>query len=101
MESLADSFIEAVVEGQKKYDWVIHGLKTDMYPMVSLIQLEKTEAKVEQAKQEGARRRSKNRPIDFNKGTFSNQLFLIKLSEMTMMNVETFGPIIPIQKKRH
>ena len=101
MESIADSFIEAVVEETKKVRLgdPMDG-KTDMGPMASLIQLEKTEAKVEQAKQEGARLLcGGNRPADFNKGYFFQPTVFDKVeSEMTVMNVETFGPIIPIQK---
>ena len=54
MESIADSFIEAVVEEAKnvRLGDPMNG-KTDMGPMVSLAQLEKTQAKVKQAADEG------------------------------------------------
>ena len=72
MESIADSFIEAVVEEAKnvRLGDPLNG-KTDMGPMVSLAQLEITEAKVKQAKQEGARLLcGGNRPRHFDKGYF-------------------------------
>ena len=74
--------------------------KTDMGPMVSLAQLEITEAKVKQAKQEGARLLcGGNRPRHFDKGYFFQPTVFDKVeSDMSMMNIETFGPIIPIQK---
>ena len=101
MESIADSFIEAVVEEAKnvRLGDPLNG-KTDMGPMVSLAQLEITEAKVKQAKQEGARLLcGGNRPRHFDKGYFFQPTVFDKVeSDMSMMNIETFGPIIPIQK---
>ena len=81
MESIADSFIEAVVEEAKnvRLGDPLNG-KTDMGPMVSLAQLEITEAKVKQAKQEGARLLcGGNRPRLLIKDIFFNPLYLIKL----------------------
>ena len=101
MESIADSFIEAVVEEAKnvRLGDPLNG-KTDMGPMVSLAQLEITEAKVKQAKEEGARLLcGGNRPRHFDKGYFFQPTVFDKVeSDMSMMNIETFGPIIPIQK---
>ena len=74
--------------------------KTDMGPMVSLAQLEKTEAKVKQATDEGARLLcGGNRPKRFDRGYFFQPTVFDKVeSNMSLMNIETFGPIIPIQK---
>jgi len=101
METIADDFIEAVVEEAKKVRLgdPMNG-KTDMGPMTSLMQLEKAEGKVERAKAEGARLLcGGNRPNQFETGHFYNPTVFDQVtSEMEMMNVETFGPIIPIQK---
>ena len=101
MESIADSFIEAVVEEAKnvRLGDPMNG-KTDMGPMVSLAQLEKTEAKVKQATDEGARLLcGGNRPRRFDRGYFFQPTVFDKVeSNMSLMNIETFGPIIPIQK---
>lgn len=104
MESIADNFTEAVVEEAKKVRLgnPMHG-QTDMGPMVSMVQLEKAEGKVERAKSEGARLLcGGNRPEKFEKGHFYNPTVFDQVtSRMEMMNVETFGPIIPIQKVKN
>jgi len=104
MESIADNFTEAVVEEAKKVRLgnPMHG-QTDMGPMVSMVQLEKAEGKVERAKSEGARLLcGGNRPEKFEKGHFYNPTVFDQVtSKMEMMNVETFGPIIPIQKVKN
>ena len=104
MESIADKFTEAVVEEAKKVRLgdPMHG-KTDMGPMASKMQLEKTEGRVERAKSEGARLLcGGNRPKEFEKGYFYNPTIFDRVTrEMEMMNVETFGPIIPIQKVKN
>ena len=104
MESIADKFTEAVVEEAKKVRLgdPMHG-KTDMGPLASKMQLEKTEGKVERAKSEGARLLcGGNRPKEFEKGYFYNPTIFDRVTrEMEMMNVETFGPIIPIQKVKN
>jgi betaine-aldehyde dehydrogenase len=104
MESIADDFTEAVVEEAKRVRLgdPMHG-QTDMGPMASVMQLEKTERKVERAVSEGARLLcGGNRPEEFEKGYFYNPtVFDRVISEMEMMNVETFGPIIPIQKVKN
>jgi betaine-aldehyde dehydrogenase len=104
MESIADKFTEAVVEEAKKVRLgdPMHG-KTDMGPMASKMQLEKTEGRVERAKSEGARLLcGGNRPKEFKKGYFYNPTIFDRVTrEMEMMNVETFGPIIPIQKVKN
>ena len=101
MESVADAFTEAVVEEarQVRLGDPMNG-QTDMGPMVSKMQLEKAESKVNRAKNEGARLLcGGDRPEQFQKGYFySPTVFDQVTSEMEMMNVETFGPIIPIQK---
>ena len=101
MESVADAFTEAVVEEarQVRLGDPMNG-QTDMGPMVSKMQLEKAESKVNRAKNEGARLLcGGERPEQFQKGYFySPTVFDQVTSEMEMMNVETFGPIIPIQK---
>ena len=101
MESVADAFTEAVVEEarQVRRGDPMNG-QTDMGPMVSKMQLEKAESKVNRAKNEGARLLcGGDRPEQFQKGYFySPTVFDQVTSEMEMMNVETFGPIIPIQK---
>ena len=101
MESVAEKFIEAVVEEarQVRLGDPMNG-QTDMGPMVSKMQLEKAENKVNRAKSEGARLLcGGGRPEQFQKGYFySPTVFDQVTSEMEMMNVETFGPIIPIQK---
>ena len=80
----------------------MHG-QTDMGPMVSIMQLKKSKGKVERAKAEGARLLcGGNQPKEFNKGYFySPTVFDQVTSEMEMMNIETFGPIIPIQKVKN
>ena len=104
MDSIADKFTEAVVEEAKKIRLgdPMHG-KTDMGPMASKMQLEKTEGKVERAKSEGARLLcGGNRPEKFEKGHFYNPTIFDRVTrEMEMMNMETFGPIIPIQKVKN
>ena len=104
MESIANNFIEAVVEEAKKVRLgdPMHS-QTDMGPLASVMQLEKTERKVERAVSEGARLLcGGNRPEEFEKGYFYNPtVFDRVISEMEMMNVETFGPIIPIQKVKN
>ena len=101
MESVADAFTEAVVEEarQVRLGDPMNG-QTDMGPMASEMQLEKAESKVNTAKDEGARLLcGGGRPEQFEKGYFySPTVFDQVTSEMEMMNVETFGPIIPIQK---
>tara|TARA_B100000315_G_scaffold132304_1_gene121804 strand:- start:2184 stop:3665 length:1482 start_codon:yes stop_codon:yes gene_type:complete len=104
MESIANDFIEAVVEEAKKVRLgdPMHS-QTDMGPLASVMQLEKTEGKVERAVSEGARLLcGGNSPEEFEKGYFYNPtVFDRVISEMEMMNVETFGPIIPIQKVKN
>ena len=80
----------------------MHG-KTDMGPLASKMQLEKTEEKVERAKSEGARLLcGGNRPKEFEKGYFYNPTIFDRVTrEMELMNMETFGPIIPIQKVKN
>jgi acyl-CoA reductase-like NAD-dependent aldehyde dehydrogenase len=101
MESVADAFTEAVVEEarQVRLGDPMNG-QTDMGPMASEMQLEKAESKVNRAQNEGARLLcGGGRPEQFEKGYFySPTVFDQVTSEMEMMNVETFGPIIPIQK---
>ena len=104
MDSNADDFIEAVEEEAKK---VRLGdpmdRQTDMGPMSSIMQLTKAEGKVERAKAEGARLLcGGNRPEEFEKGYFYNPTVFDQVtSDMEMMYVETFGPIIPIQKVKN
>ena len=104
MESIADDFTEAVVEEAKKVRLgdPMKG-QTDMGPMASKMQLEKAEGKVERAKAEGARLLvGGDRPDEFEKGHFYNPTVFDELTpEMEMMNLETFGPIIPIQKVKN
>ena len=101
MESIADDFTEAVVEEAKnvRLGDPMHG-QTDMGPMASIMQLEKAERKVKRARSEGARLLcGGDRPNEFEKGYFYNPTVFDQVtSEMEMMNVETFGPILPIQK---
>ena len=101
MESIADSFIEAVIEEAKKVRLgdPMNG-QTDMGPLVSDIQLKKTQAKIDKAKSEGARLLcGGKKPENFQKGYFFEPTVFDKVeSNMEMMNLETFGPIIPIQK---
>ena len=101
MESIADSFTEAVVEETKKVRLgnPMNG-QTDMGPLISDIQLKRTLAKVEKAKSEGARLLcGGKKSTDFQKGYFFEPTVFDKVnSSMEMMNLETFGPIIPIQK---
>jgi len=104
MESIAEAFTEAVVEETKhvRLGDPMEG-QTDMGPMVSKAQLKKVEEKVKRAHTEGARllfggRRSKK----FKKGYFYKPTVFDRVSsKMEMMNVETFGPIIPIQKVKN
>ena len=104
MESIANDFTEAVVEEAKKVRLgnPMHS-QTDMGPMASKMQLEKAEGKVERAKSEGARLLcGGNRPEQYERGYFYNPTVFDQItSEMEMMNVETFGPIIPIQKVKN
>ena len=101
MDNIADNFIEAVVEEAKKVRLgdPMKG-KTDMGPMSSLEALKKVENKVKRAKSEGARLLTGgSRPQDFDKGYFYSPTVFDKIeSHMEMMNIETFGPVIPIQK---
>ena len=104
MESIANDFTAAVVEEAKRVRLgdPMHS-QTDMGPMASKMQLEKAEGKVERAKSEGARLLcGGNRPEQYEKGYFYNPTVFDQItSEMEMMNVETFGPIIPIQKVKN
>ena len=101
MESIADSIIEAVVEEAKKVRLgdPMNG-QTDMGPLVSDDQLKKTLAKINNAKLEGARLLcGGKKPEAFEKGYFFEPTVFDRVnSNMEMMNLETFGPIIPIQK---
>ena len=74
-----------------------------LFRSASVMQLEKAEGKVERAQAEGARLLcGGNRPEEFEKGHFYNPTVFDQVtSEMEMMNVETFGPIIPIQKVKN
>jgi betaine-aldehyde dehydrogenase len=104
MDNIADDFIEAVVEQAKK---VRLGdpmnSKTDMGPMCSIDALSKVEGKVTRAKKEGARLLiGGSRSSKFEKGYFYQPTVFDKIeSHMEMMNIETFGPIIPIQKVKN
>ena len=104
MDNIADDFIEAVVEQAKK---VRLGdpmnSKTDMGPMCSIDALSKVEGKVTRAKEEGARLLiGGSRSSKFEKGYFYQPTVFDKIeSHMEMMNIETFGPIIPIQKVKN
>ena len=104
MESIANDFTAAVVEEAKRVRLgdPMHS-QTDMGPMASKMQLEKAEGKVERAKSEGARLLcGGNRPEQYERGYFYNPTVFDQItSEMEMMNVETFGPIIPIQKVKN
>jgi len=104
MESIANDFTEAVVEEAKRVRLgdPMHS-QTDMGPMASKMQLEKAEGKVGRAKSEGARLLcGGNRPEQYERGYFYNPTVFDQVtSEMEMMNVETFGPIIPIQKVKN
>ena len=104
MDTIVDKFTEAVVEEANKVRLgdPMHG-KTDMGPLASKRQLEKTEGKVERAKSEGARLLcGGNRPKEFEKGYFFNPTIFDRVTrEMELMNMETFGPIIPIQKVKN
>ena len=101
MDNIADNFIEAVVEETKKVRLgdPMKG-KTDMGPMSSLAALKKVENKVKRAKSEGARLLTGGlRPQNFDKGYFYSPTVFDRIeSHMEMMNIETFGPVIPIQK---
>ena len=104
MDSIADDFIEAVVEQAKKVRLgdPMNG-KTDMGPMCSIDALGKVEGKVPRAKKEGARLLiGGSRSSKFEKGYFYQPTVFDKIeSHMEMMNIETFGPIIPIQKVKN
>ena len=104
MESIANDFTEAVVEEAKRVRLgdPMHA-QTDMGPMASKMQLEKADGKVERAKSEGARLLcGGNRPEQYERGySYKPTVFDQVTSEMEMMNVETFGPIIPIQKVKN
>ena len=95
------SFIEAVVEEAKKVRLgdPMNG-QTDMGPLVSDDQLKKTLAKINNAKLEGARLLcGGKKPEAFEKGYFFEPTVFDRVnSNMEMMNLETFGPVIPIQK---
>ena len=77
--------------------------KTDMGPMCSIDALSKVEGKVTRAKKEGARLLiGGSRSSKFEKGYFYQPTVFDKIeSHMEMMNIETFGPIIPIQKVKN
>ena len=104
MDSIADDFIEAVVEQAKKVRLgdPMNG-KTDMGPMCSIDALSKVEGKVTRAKEEGARLLiGGSSSSKFEKGYFYQPTVFDKIeSHMEMMNIETFGPIIPIQKVKN
>ena len=104
MNNIADDFIEAVVEEAKKVRLgdPMNG-KTDMGPMSSQEALKKVENKVQRAKAEGARLLiGGSRPKEFENGYFYSPTVFDKIdSNMEMMNIETFGPVIPIQKVKN
>ncbi len=101
METIAEKFIEAVVEETKKVRLgdPMNG-QTDMGPMCSKMQLNRADEKVKKAMDQGARLLcGGSRPEEFKKGYFySPTVFDNMNSNMELMNLETFGPIIPIQK---
>ncbi len=104
MESIAGDFTDAVVAETEKVRLgdPMNG-QTDMGPMASRKQLEKTIGKVKRAKSEGARLLTGGyQPEEFETGYFYiPTVFDQVTSEMEMMNRETFGPIIPIQVVRN
>lgn len=104
MDNIADDFIEAVVSEAKKVRLgdPMNG-KTDMGPMSSKEALKKIENKVKRAKSEGARLLTGgSRPKEFENGYFYSPTVFDKIdSNMEMMNIETFGPVIPIQKVKN
>ena len=104
MESIAGDFTDAVVAETEKVRLgdPMDG-QTDMGPMASREQLEKTIGKVKRAKSEGARLLTGGgQPEEFETGYFYiPTVFDQVTSEMEMMNRETFGPIIPIQVVRN
>tara|TARA_B100001109_G_scaffold235348_1_gene215005 strand:+ start:24 stop:1109 length:1086 start_codon:yes stop_codon:yes gene_type:complete len=104
MDNIADDFIEAVVSEAKKVRLgdPMNG-KTDMGPMSSKEALKKVENKVKRAKAEGARLLTGgSRPKEFENGYFYSPTVFDKIdSNMEMMNIETFGPVIPIQKVKN
>ena len=65
--------------------------------------LKKVENKVKRAKAEGARLLTGgSRPKEFENGYFYSPTVFDKIdSNMEMMNIETFGPVIPIQKVKN
>jgi len=100
MESIADKFIDAVVDETKKVRLgnPMDG-QTDMGPLVSDLQLKKTQDKIKKATSEGARVLcGGKKPEKFKKGYFFEPTVFDQVkSNMEMMNLETFGPVIPIQ----
>jgi len=100
MESIADKFIDAVVDEAKKVRLgnPMDG-QTDMGPLVSDLQLKKTQDKIKKATSEGARVLcGGKKPEKFKKGYFFEPTVFDQVkSNMEMMNLETFGPVIPIQ----
>ena len=104
MESIADTFTKAVVEETRnvRLGDPMDG-QTDMGPMVSKAQLKKVEEKVQRAQAEGARLLLGGcRSEKFEKGYFYTPTVFDQINpKMEMMNVEIFGPIIPIQKVKN
>lgn len=102
-ESIADKFIEALIEEVRKVrlgDPMASD--TDMGPMSSRMQRDKTEGKVKRALDQGARLLTGGkRPEKFKKGYFYEPTVFDNITtNMELMNEETFGPVIPVQRVR-
>jgi betaine-aldehyde dehydrogenase len=100
LEPIAKKFIEGMVETSKKLRLGNPmGPDVDMGPLVREVQRQKVEAKVNRAKQQGAKILSGGkRPSQFTKGYFYEPTVITEVTpEMELMRSETFGPVAPIQ----
>ncbi len=97
-ESMADSLIERLIEGVRSLR-VDNGLEpgTDVGPMVRGAERERVKEHLRDAEERGADiYYSKNLP-DQQKGFWQAPALVTEVStEMTLLNEETFGPVLPV-----
>jgi acyl-CoA reductase-like NAD-dependent aldehyde dehydrogenase len=93
-----DQFVEEVTRLSSKLR-IGNGLdKVDMGPMAARRELDRYEAMLARALEEGARlMHGGNRPDGFDRGYFCDATILADCTpDMEIMNNETFGPVMPI-----
>jgi len=100
LEPIAKKFIEGMVEASKKLRLGNPmGPDIDMGPLICEAQRQKVEAKVNRAKQQGAKILSGGKqPPEIHRGYFYEPTVITEVTPaMELMRKETFGPVAPIQ----